>query len=162
MILIALGGNMPLVSSAVIDTLHAALKVLPTYNIAIEQTAPFYRSAPVPMSDQPWFINSMASVQTPHTPRTLMDALLEIERKFGRTRGILNAARTLDLDIIDYKGLIQDADDLILPHPRLESRAFVLHPLRDIAPRWRHPVSGLDSDTLIKALPKDQMIERMA
>jgi 2-amino-4-hydroxy-6-hydroxymethyldihydropteridine diphosphokinase len=72
---------------------------------------------------------------------------------FGRTITRRNAPRTLDLDLLDYNGLVE-AGAPILPHPRLQERAFVLVPLLDVAPDWRHPVSGLSVSTLIAALPR--------
>jgi 2-amino-4-hydroxy-6-hydroxymethyldihydropteridine diphosphokinase len=89
-----------------------------------------------------------------HDPPSLLTALSAIEQAFGRVRGEPNAARTLDLDIIDMDGKIQLAPDPVLPHPRAHLRAFVLYPLRDVAPRWTHPVSGIGIDDLIAALPQ--------
>ena len=86
-------------------------------------------------------------------PRTLLDALQAIERRAGRLRGALNAARTLDLDIIDMGGLVRTESDPILPHPRAHLRAFVLLPLRDVAPGWRHPLLGETVESLIARLP---------
>lgn len=80
-----------------------------------------------------------------------------IERRFGRQRGARNAPRTLDLDLLDYDGLVMRNDELELPHPRLHQRAFVLKPLRDVAPRWRHPVLKRGIGELLGALsPEDQ------
>ncbi len=96
-------------------------------------------------------------------PGRLLSALQTIEQAAGRARGAPNAPRTLDLDIIDMGpgapgdpvggGLVRAAPDPILPHPRAHLRAFVLHPLRDVAPRWRHPASGITVQRLIDALP---------
>jgi 2-amino-4-hydroxy-6-hydroxymethyldihydropteridine diphosphokinase len=98
-------------------------------------------------------------VETTLAPDALLDRMQRIERDFGRERGARNAARVLDLDIIDHDGRIVDAPGLTLPHPRLAARAFVLVPLRDVAPGWRHPVSGLSVDALIGRLPPGQAIE---
>jgi 2-amino-4-hydroxy-6-hydroxymethyldihydropteridine diphosphokinase len=75
--------------------------------------------------------------------------LLVIEKSFGRVRKRTNEPRTLDLDLIDYGGLVSDADQLMLPHPRMHERAFVLRPLADIAPEWRHPDTGEGVLTLL-------------
>jgi 2-amino-4-hydroxy-6-hydroxymethyldihydropteridine diphosphokinase len=74
---------------------------------------------------------------------------LAIEKGFGRVRKTRNEPRTLDLDLIDYGGLITDTEQLSLPHPRLHERAFVLRPLADIAPQWRHPDTGQSVQVLL-------------
>jgi 2-amino-4-hydroxy-6-hydroxymethyldihydropteridine diphosphokinase len=113
----------------------------------------WYSTAPIPVSDQPRYINGMLSLKGDMSPRALLDALQAIERRAGRVRGVVNAARTLDLDIIDMGGLLQPESDPILPHPRAHLRAFVLLPLRDVAPGWRRPGSGQSVGSLIAALP---------
>jgi len=96
-----------------------------------------------------------------------MAVLLDMELAFGRRRGARNAAREMDLDLIDFDGQTLDraADEsgpaVRLPHPRLGQRAFVLLPLAEIAPNWRHPENGLHIDDLIAALPEGQEIERL-
>jgi 2-amino-4-hydroxy-6-hydroxymethyldihydropteridine diphosphokinase len=82
-----------------------------------------------------------------------MARLVTIEDDFGRQRCARNAPRTLDLDLIDYEGRIQESGP-VLPHPRLEARAFVLLPLMEAAPFWRHPVSGRSVQDLVAALPQ--------
>jgi len=85
----------------------------------------------------------------------LLARLHAVEAEFGRERGRINAPRTLDLDVIDYDGLISAGGETpILPHPRLADRAFVLLPLMDIAPDWRHPVTGAAIGDLVRALPR--------
>ena len=76
----------------------------------------------------------------------------------GRVRGVQNAARVLDLDLIDFGGLVNFAPELTLPHPRMHERAFVLLPMQELAPRWRHPISGISIDRLVMALPAGQQI----
>ncbi len=104
----------------------------------------WYRTAPVPASDQPDYINGVA-VLLPERGNTIDSALLlaqlmAIETAHGRERGEPNAARTLDLDIIAIGDTIRSGPDPILPHPRAHQRAFVLAPIADVAPAWRHPV----------------------
>ncbi len=113
----------------------------------------WFSSAPVPPSGQPRYINGMARLLCDHDPPSLLRALSVIEEAFGRVRGEANAARTLDLDIIDMDGVLRDSPDPILPHPRAHLRAFVLLPLRDVAPGWIHPASGVAIDRLIASLP---------
>lgn len=101
----------------------------------------------------------MAAFSTALPPRDLLANLHDIERDLGRDRSAntpRNAPRTIDLDLIDYDGLVQDGP-LTLPHPRMHVRAFVLVPLREIAPHWRHPVSGKSVDELIAALPQNEI-----
>jgi 2-amino-4-hydroxy-6-hydroxymethyldihydropteridine diphosphokinase len=83
----------------------------------------------------------VAAVSTGLDAAALLALLHRVETRFGRTRRARNEPRTLDLDLLDYDGLVR-SEAPILPHPRLAERAFVLLPLRDVAPAWRHPVSG--------------------
>ena len=101
-----------------------------------------YRTAPVGYADQPPFINACALVDTRLAPRALLDALLEIERRAGRVRGIPNGPRTLDLDIVLYGGAAIDEPGLRIPHPRAHERAFVLAPLVDVWPEAVIPGKG--------------------
>jgi 2-amino-4-hydroxy-6-hydroxymethyldihydropteridine diphosphokinase len=90
-------------------------------------------------------------------PCDLLARLHAIEASFGRARRVRNEARPLDLDLIDYDGTVRDGTDggPVLPHPRAHERAFVLLPLADLAPGWRHPVSGARAAALLAALPAD-------
>ena len=113
----------------------------------------WYRSAAVPASDQPDYINGVARLDGEIDPKTLLASLQAIERRFGRVRSVPNAARTLDLDIVAMGTLVRDAPDPVLPHPRAHLRGFVLLPLRDVAPEWVEPRSGLAVQALIDGLP---------
>ena len=152
MILIGLGANLPSPAGKPADTLNAALAAFAVRSITIEMQSGFYRSSAWPDPNDPPFINAVAAVRTDLSPRDLLTALHELESSFGRKRGEPNAPRPLDLDLLDYDGRIQEGPPL-LPHPRMEDRAFVLLPLRDVAPHWRHPVSGRTVSELIAALP---------
>lgn len=101
-----------------------------------------YRSAPVGWADQPDFVNAVAAVETGLSPRELLAALLDLERRHGRVREFVNAPRTLDLDLLLYGDLTSDEEGLILPHPRMHERAFVLMPLTEIAPDCVIPGRG--------------------
>lgn len=152
MILIALGANLPSFAGPPEETLKAALGQLAGHCITITKPSGFYRSAAWPNPDDPAFVNAVASVETGLDPAALLAALHQTEAAFGRRRSLPNAPRTLDLDLIDYDGRIQEGPPQ-LPHPRMESRAFVLVPLREVAPEWRHPISGLSVSELIGRLP---------
>ncbi|HWE05679.1 MAG TPA: 2-amino-4-hydroxy-6-hydroxymethyldihydropteridine diphosphokinase [Rhizomicrobium sp.] len=154
MILIALGANLPSPAGPPRATLEAALHELRRRNISVPARSNFYKSRAWPDPREPCFINAVAEIEAKQTPRELLVLMREIEIMFGRTITRRNAPRTLDLDLLDYNGLVE-AGTPILPHPRLQERAFVLVPLSDVAPDWRHPVSGLGVRTLIAALPSE-------
>ncbi len=158
MILIGLGANLPSRAGDPVATLNAAMRALEQAGVAIRSRSRFYRSAPMPVSDQPWYVNAAIAVATDLSPRDLMMALHRIEADFGRVRLERNEPRSLDLDLLAYDDRVEigAGGGPILPHPRLAERAFVLSPLRDIAPGWRHPVSGLTVEALIAALPPGQ------
>ncbi|MDP6474051.1 MAG: 2-amino-4-hydroxy-6-hydroxymethyldihydropteridine diphosphokinase [Alphaproteobacteria bacterium] len=166
MILIALGANLETARFGPPRRgLEAALRHLEAAGVAMIQRSGWYRSAPFPAADQPFYVNGVAEVESTLSPTALLALMLEIETAFGRRRGKANAARVMDLDLIDFRGRILDraGDDsgpaLRLPHPRMDQRAFVLLPLAEIAPDWRHPESGRHIDELIAALPEGQEID---
>ena len=101
-----------------------------------------YRSAPVGYVDQPDFINAVAQLKTSLSPRALLDALLALEQRCGRTREFINAPRTLDLDVLLYDDLQLHEHGLTIPHPQMHLRAFVLQPLLEIAPECVIPGVG--------------------
>jgi 2-amino-4-hydroxy-6-hydroxymethyldihydropteridine diphosphokinase len=162
-VFIALGANLEHpIHGAPRHALEAALKELGRRGIAIRRVSPWYRTAPVPASDQPWYVNAVAEVATDLTADALLARMHEVEDAFGRIRTVPNAARLIDLDLIDFNGKIAAGGPgrAILPHPRMEGRAFVLRPLADLAPDWRHPRTGATISALLAALPADQVIER--
>jgi 2-amino-4-hydroxy-6-hydroxymethyldihydropteridine diphosphokinase len=161
MILIALGANLPSTAGSPQQTLEAALTRLEAGGARVVARSRWYRTAPVPVSDQPWFVNGIARIETRLEPMALLTLLRRLEEEFGRRRSVPNAARTLDLDIIDYDGRVENTPELTLPHPRMQDRAFVLLPLAEIAPAWRHPTRGDTVETLISALPPEQKAEPM-
>jgi 2-amino-4-hydroxy-6-hydroxymethyldihydropteridine diphosphokinase len=152
MILIALGANLPSTAGPPAATLRAALGSLAARGIRVERLSRFYRSAAWPNPSDPPFVNAVARVATELEPADLLLVLHEVEAEFGRSEREKNAPRTLDLDLIDYDGRVEEGA-LVLPHPRLDGRAFVLLPLRDVAPDWRHPVSGKTVSELSAAAP---------
>jgi 2-amino-4-hydroxy-6-hydroxymethyldihydropteridine diphosphokinase len=151
MILIALGANLPFRGSSPAQTLRAALATLTDNGVTPLKVSRFHETQAWPDPSDPPFVNAVAAVTTSFEPATLIAKLHEIEAAFGRRRTQRNAPRTLDIDIIDYDGLIQDGPPQ-LPHPRLEGRAFVLLPLFEVAPDWQHPVSGQGIEQLVSAL----------
>jgi 2-amino-4-hydroxy-6-hydroxymethyldihydropteridine diphosphokinase len=158
MILIALGANLPSPRwGAPAETLVAAIAALEAEGIRVTARSAFYESAPVPASDQPWFVNAVIAVETELGPERLLEALLALETRFGRRRAAAGEARVLDLDLLAYGDIVTPADSHpALPHPRMHQRAFVLLPLKEIAREWRHPGLGKPVEELIAALPAGQ------
>lgn len=152
MILIGLGANLPSPAGPPLETLRAALAALGRNETEPLAVSRFYQTPAWPDPGDPPFVNAVAAVRTELSPPGLLLLLQGIERSFGRANGPRNAPRALDLDILDYDGRIE-AGPPILPHPRIEARAFVLVPLAEVAPAWRHPVSGRFVEDLIAALP---------
>jgi len=100
---------------------------------------------------QPEYRNGVAIVEADGPPEAVLAALLKVEAALDRERGVRNAARTLDLDLIAYGREVRDAPGLTLPHPRAHERRFVMGPLAEVAPGWAHPVLGLTAAELASA-----------
>lgn len=159
MILIGIGSNLAAPSFASPqETVSAAVAELPEFGIAVARRSRWYLSQPMPPSDQPWYVNGVAAVETALAPAALLASLLAIEARFGRRRSERNAARTLDLDVLDYDGRQCQSERLTLPHPRLHERRFVLAPLVEIAPDWRHPLLRLSARELLARLPPGEPV----
>jgi 2-amino-4-hydroxy-6-hydroxymethyldihydropteridine diphosphokinase len=136
---VALGANLGNPTATVLAA-FAALANLPESRIA--RCSSLYRTAPVGILSQPDFVNAVALLETTLAPEALLDALLDIEARFGRVRRERNGPRTLDLDLLLYGNIELDLPRLTLPHPRLHLRAFVLLPLAEIAPDLAIPRRG--------------------
>jgi 2-amino-4-hydroxy-6-hydroxymethyldihydropteridine diphosphokinase len=161
-ILIGIGSNLAAPPAATpLATAQAGLSALAAPHLEPVGCSSWYESAPVPASDQPWFVNAVALVASDREPRVLLEWMLAVESRFGRVRGEPNAARTLDLDLLDYDGLTFESPVLTLPHPRMTERRFVLEPLCEIAPGWRHPISNLTAAELLARLPPGQPVRRL-
>ena len=154
MILLGLGANLPSAFGSPHETLLAALAALEAEGVRVVARSRWYDSAAWPDPNQPRYWNAVVAVETALDPVALLALLHRVESGLGRARGARNAPRTVDLDLLDYEGMVRAGPDApILPHPRMAERGFVLLPLRDIAPDWRHPVTGASVDALISALP---------
>jgi 2-amino-4-hydroxy-6-hydroxymethyldihydropteridine diphosphokinase len=156
MIFIALGANLPSKDyGSPRETLLGAIKALEAKGVFVEARSRWYESAAYPPSDQPDYVNAVIAVKTDLPPRKLLSVLHAVERGFGRVRHERNEARVVDLDLIDYHGEVVNDELIVLPHPRMHLRAFVLQPLADIALSWRHPVLAKTTTELIEELLDD-------
>jgi 2-amino-4-hydroxy-6-hydroxymethyldihydropteridine diphosphokinase len=111
-----------------------------------------YETSPLGKTDQPNFINAVARIETAMTPEALLGHLQQMELLAGRVRGERWGPRALDLDIADYDGAIRKRPPPVLPHPAIAQRPFVLAPIAEIAPRWRHPILRKTAAQLLKEL----------
>jgi 2-amino-4-hydroxy-6-hydroxymethyldihydropteridine diphosphokinase len=145
-----------------VNTLSQALLRL-RQHVKIARQSSWYRSAPVPASDQPWFVNAVVAVETDLAAEELLKLLHETEQKFGRVRRQRWEARIIDLDLLAYHDNVTENQNqlsgLVLPHPYMQDRAFVLAPINEIAPDWRHPCSGLTASQLLENLPGEQAFD---
>jgi 2-amino-4-hydroxy-6-hydroxymethyldihydropteridine diphosphokinase len=155
MILISIGANLPGdAGEPPVETCRAAISFLCDISgLSFAALSPWYRTGAIPAGNQPDYCNGIIRMQGEIDPATLLAQLHEIETRFGRKRSLPNAPRTLDLDIIDLNGLIRATPAPILPHPRAHLRAFVLRPILDVAPAWRHPTLRQNVATLLAELP---------
>jgi 2-amino-4-hydroxy-6-hydroxymethyldihydropteridine diphosphokinase len=165
MIYLGIGSNLPSeVFGPPVMNCRAAIMRLADVGLAASVQSPYYETAPVPVSDQPWYVNCVIGIaQSRLSPREALKACLAVEQGLGRVRSVPNAARTADIDLIAWHDqVIDEPPDLIVPHPRMTQRAFVLRPLHDIAPDWRHPVTGAAIADLIANLPPGQQIRPLS
>ena len=117
----------------------SALTVLAEGAIVVSMT---HETAPMYLSAQPAFLNLAVALNSELSPSEFLDALLQIERDLGRVRGERFGPRTIDIDIVAAGALVIESPELVVPHPRLQERGFVLEPLAEIAPEWTHPLLG--------------------
>jgi 2-amino-4-hydroxy-6-hydroxymethyldihydropteridine diphosphokinase len=128
--------------------------------VKIGERSRTYETEPWGIADQPHFLNMVVSGETDLEPLALLRFLKGIERAMGRTRGIRYGPRVIDLDILFYEDRVINNEDLVVPHPRLAERRFVLVPLADIAPSWIHPALGGTIRELLSRLPDDGSVKR--
>lgn len=149
----ALGSNLPGDHPSSEALLDAALILFPQVGLPVVARSGWWSSAAWPDPKGNEYRNGVAIVEANVPPRAVLEQLFAVERAFGRTRSEPNAARTLDLDLIAYGRTVRDDADLTLPHPRAAERLFVMGPLAEIAPEWRHPVLGRTAAELAASAP---------
>lgn len=145
--LVSLGANLPWNGHAPQATVLDALTALQNLGVVTARSG-LWRSPAWPDASAPAYINAVARLETSLDGADLLERLQALEARFGRVRGERWASRTLDLDIVAMDDRISDDPVLTLPHPRAHERGFVLAPLRDVAPLWRHPKTGRSVDAL--------------
>ena len=159
MIILGIGSNLSSKFGNRFKNIELAISFIESYNIQILKKSSFYESPSYPNKKNPKFINIVVSIKTDLKPLKLMSLLLSVEKKLGRLRGEKNDPRTLDLEIIDNNNevikFVFNNDNFFSPHKNLSSRNFVLYPLREISPLWKHPVTNESIDSLISKLPNE-------
>ena len=159
MIILSLGSNLPSTFGDKFDNLKFAMSMLNDYGIKIEKKSSFYETPSYPDKKQPKFINIIIVVNTQLPVVDLMSVLIFIEEKLERKRNKKNDPRTCDIDIFDYNEQTLNFKyknfDLIIPHKELALRNFVLFPLKEILPRWKHPKTKENVSSLIEKIPEE-------
>ena len=170
---IALGANLPSTVGGEIQAFGCAIHQMISFGLLVKSVSRFFSTPSYPNPSDPPFVNAVILAHTSHDARRVINILHEIESKLQRKRDVRWAARTLDLDLLDFEGeILPDArtyhrwrrlsveeqqrlspDELILPHPRMHERAFVLEPMCDILDTWEHPVLGLQAGAMRAILP---------
>ena len=160
MIILSLGSNLSSVFGDRSKNIKMAMSFLTVYGIKIIKESSFYETPSYPNINDPKFLNNVIAVESNLTPVDLMSVLIFIEKKIGRIRIRKNEPRTCDIDIIDFDSKILNFDyenlKLEIPHKKLSSRNFVLFPLQEILPNWKHPKTNENISTLIDKLPAEQ------
>ncbi len=169
-VILAYGANLPTQGSIPANTVRTAISRSNTWGRVVAISG-LWRSVAWPDPDSPPYVNAAAMIATDLAPDCLLAKIHELEESLGRRRNQRNEPRTIDVDVVDYAGHVygwidgraptglQSSGELVLPHPRAHERAFVLAPVRDVAPRWRHPVWQVPVSRLWAALPVDVRAE---
>jgi 2-amino-4-hydroxy-6-hydroxymethyldihydropteridine diphosphokinase len=152
MIYLALGSNLSGAFASSEALMAAAMTRLSQARMRVHARSPLYQTRPIGPAGQAAYVNAVVAVSSNLAPLGLLAECHAIEAEFGRYRRVKWGPRTLDIDILDYRQQICH-HRIDLPHPRLAQRGFVLQPLRQIAPAWRHPVSGRHIEQLLADLP---------
>ena len=141
--------------------LRTAVNLLESDEIRVVRRSSLYETAPQELLDQPWFLNAVVEIETSFFPLQLLARGREIEREMGRRRVTPKGPRNIDIDILFYGRSAIATAELEVPHPRIAQRGFVLEPLAEIAPEFRHPVTGKTANEMLAAL-EPQGVRRLA
>jgi 2-amino-4-hydroxy-6-hydroxymethyldihydropteridine diphosphokinase len=153
---IGIGSNL---GNALKNCQHAVESLSLTVGVEITRVSPFYKTEPVGIENQNMFINAVVEIRTVLSARNLFQALQGIEKDMGRDREVKGGPRIIDLDLLFYgQEVIQDAD-LIVPHPEIQRRRFVLEPICEIASYLIHPDFGVSMRGLKDRLSDNKMVE---
>ncbi len=153
---LGLGGNVGRRAA----NLSRARRMLEKGGVAVVRASPVYETEPVGLAGQPAFLNQVLEVRSDLDPPALLRLAKSIETALKRTPAVPNGPRTIDIDILFAGDLVSAGPDLVVPHPRMHLRNFVLVPLEDIAPDLRHPVLGRTVRELRAACPDRSRVER--
>lgn len=156
--LIGVGSNIGLAAQ---NCKKAIALINKSESVNVTAQSSLYESQPVGKENQAWFVNATIEVCTKLGPEELLKFLLKIEQEFGRIRKEKWGARIIDLDILDFEGLIMDSKTLTLPHPEMTQRRFVLEPLSEIAGETIHPLKKKMISDLLKELPKIPVVKKL-
>lgn len=140
--------------------LRRALDELSAAGMEVVGVSPVYQTEPVDFRPQPWFLNCVAEIRTDLLPLRLLSVLQKIERKLGRRNVVPKGPRTIDLDILFYDNAVIRSATLVIPHPRIEARKFVLIPLGDLAPGLRHPLTRRTVAEMLSETPDRNRVLR--
>ena len=127
----------------------------------VVSTSSYYETEPVEFAAQPWFLNCVVRLSTQKMPKQLLSAILELEKELGRRRTPKKGPRIIDIDILLFANSVIETKTLVVPHPAMHQRRFVLEPLSEIAPEIRHPVLKRTVRELRDALPPGQSVRRV-
>jgi len=141
-VVVALGSNLSGGRTSSVAVLEEALERFPAWGLTVRRRSSWWRSAAWPNPAEPEYINGVAIVETSLGAGEVLGGLHALEASFGRLRERPNAPRVLDLDLVAFGRFVSYAPELAIPHPRAADRRFVMGPLAEVAPGWRHPVTG--------------------
>ena len=159
MIHLNIGSNLNSKFGTKFKNISIAINLLINSKLKINKISNFYETPSYPNKKLPKYANIGLSAEYSFSYTKLLDEIVLIEKKIGRVKSIKNSPRVCDIDIIDFNGLIKKNKSSVLPHPRCHIRNFVLYPIKEIDPRWVHPICKKNVDFLINQLSQNSRIE---